>query len=61
MSPMLQMLAIGFPSPAELFIVAILAAVVFRNQLPRVARYLGGCVTDFKRGLAAVEDEAKIK
>ena len=61
MTFMPHMLAIGFPSPAELLVVAVVAVFIFRRHLPRVSRYLGGCVADFKRGLAAVEDEVKIK
>ncbi len=44
-------------NPMELFIVGAVAVLLFGNKLPSVARSLGKSVTDFKRGMAGLEEE----
>ena len=41
----------------ELMIVAFVALLIFGNRLPSVMRSLGKSVTEFKKGVAGVEDE----
>jgi sec-independent protein translocase protein TatA len=41
----------------ELLIVAFVALLVFGNRLPGVMRSLGKSVTEFKKGVAGIEDE----
>ncbi|HEX4129295.1 MAG TPA: twin-arginine translocase TatA/TatE family subunit [Pirellulales bacterium] len=44
-------------SPIELMVVGVVAVLLFGNKLPSVARSLGKSVTDFKKGMAGIEDE----
>ncbi|HWB01128.1 MAG TPA: twin-arginine translocase TatA/TatE family subunit [Pirellulales bacterium] len=44
-------------SPVELMVVGVVAVLLFGNKLPSVARSLGKSVTDFKKGMAGIEDE----
>jgi sec-independent protein translocase protein TatA len=44
-------------NPMELLIVGAVAVLLFGNKLPSVARSLGKSVTDFKKGMAGIEDE----
>ena len=41
----------------ELLIVAFVSLLVFGNRLPSVMRSLGKSVTEFKKGVAGIEDE----
>ena len=41
----------------ELMIVAFVSLLIFGNRLPSVMRSLGKSVTEFKKGIAGVEDE----
>jgi sec-independent protein translocase protein TatA len=41
----------------ELLIVAFVALLVFGNRLPSVMRSLGKSVTEFKKGVAGIEDD----
>ena len=41
----------------ELLIVAMVSLLVFGNRLPSVMRSLGKSVTEFKKGLAGIEDD----
>jgi len=41
----------------ELMVVAFVALLIFGNRLPSVMRSLGKSVTEFKKGVAGVEDE----
>jgi sec-independent protein translocase protein TatA len=40
----------------ELLIIAMVSLLVFGNRLPSVMRSLGKSVTEFKKGLAGIED-----
>jgi sec-independent protein translocase protein TatA len=41
----------------ELMIVAFVSLLIFGNRLPSVMRSLGKSVTEFKKGVAGIEDE----
>lgn len=45
-------------NPMELLIVGVVAVLLFGNKLPSVARSLGKSVTDFKKGMAGIEEQA---
>jgi sec-independent protein translocase protein TatA len=42
---------------SELMVVAFVALLIFGNRLPTVMRSLGKSVTEFKKGVAGVEDD----
>ncbi len=44
--------------PVELLIVGIVALLLFGKRLPEVARSLGKGITEFKRGVRGIEDDA---
>jgi sec-independent protein translocase protein TatA len=44
-------------SPMEMLIVGVVAVLLFGNKLPSVARSLGKSVTDFKKGMAGIDEE----
>ncbi len=41
----------------ELLVVAFVSLLMFGNRLPSVMRSLGKSVTEFKKGIAGIEDE----
>ena len=41
----------------ELLVVAFVSLLIFGNRLPSVMRSLGKSVTEFKKGVAGIEDE----
>ncbi|QEH33177.1 twin arginine translocase protein A [Aquisphaera giovannonii] len=41
----------------ELIIVGFVSLLIFGNRLPSVMRSLGKSVTEFKKGVAGIEDE----
>jgi len=41
----------------ELMVVAFVSLLIFGNRLPSVMRSLGKSVTEFKKGVAGVEDD----
>jgi sec-independent protein translocase protein TatA len=45
-------------SPVEIMIVGAVAVLLFGSRLPSVARSLGKSMTEFKKGLHGIEDEA---
>jgi sec-independent protein translocase protein TatA len=49
--------AFGLPGGYELLIVAFVALLIFGNRLPSVMRSLGKSVTEFKKGIAGIEEE----
>ena len=50
-------LAFGLPGGYEFLVVAFVALLIFGNRLPSVMRSLGKSVTEFKKGVAGIEDE----
>ena len=44
-------------SPTQLIINAAIAFLLFGNRLPSVMRSLGRSVTEFKKGVAGIEEE----
>jgi sec-independent protein translocase protein TatA len=52
-------LAFGLPGGYEFLVVAFVALLIFGNRLPGVMRSLGQGVTEFKKGINGVEDDAK--
>ncbi len=45
-------------APGDMWIILIVALLLFGNRLPSVMRSLGKGVTEFKKGLEGVEDES---
>ena len=45
------------PGMQELLVIGFIALLIFGNRLPSVMRSLGKSVTEFKKGVAGVEDE----
>ena len=45
------------PGGGEMLIVAFVALLIFGNRLPGVMRSLGKSVTEFKKGVAGIEDD----
>ena len=43
--------------PTTLIIIAAIAFLLFGNRLPSVMRSLGRSVTEFKKGVAGIEDD----
>jgi sec-independent protein translocase protein TatA len=41
----------------EMIIVALVCLLIFGNRLPSVMRSLGKSVTEFKKGVAGIEEE----
>ncbi len=44
-------------SPIQMIILAVIAFLLFGNRLPSVMRSVGRSVTEFKKGVAGIEDE----
>jgi len=45
------------PGTQELLIIAFVGLLIFGNRLPSVMRSLGKSVTEFKKGVAGIEDD----
>ncbi len=45
-------------SPTDMIIVLVIVLLLFGNRLPSVMRSLGKGVTEFKKGIDGVEDDA---
>ena len=43
--------------PMETLIIAMVCLLIFGNRLPSVMRSLGKSVTEFKKGLAVIDDD----
>ncbi len=57
---MTQMVLFGYgflTSPGALLVLALVAFLMFGNRLPSVMRSLGRSVTEFKKGVAGIEDD----
>ena len=46
-------------APGDMWIILILALLLFGNRLPGVMRSLGKGVTEFKKGIEGVEDDTE--
>ncbi len=55
MIPFAFLPSLGFP---ELAVISMIALLVFGNRLPSVMRSLGKSITEFKKGMHSIEDEA---
>ena len=44
-------------SPTQMIIIALVAFLLFSNRLPSVMRSLGRSVTEFKKGVAGIDEE----
>src|SRR4051812_22377457 len=54
---MLQTLAITWPGPFEMMLLAGLGLLIFGKRLPEVGRNIGKGIVEFKRGLKEAENE----
>ncbi len=45
--------------PYDMLIILVLAMLLFGNRLPAVMRSLGQGVTEFKKGVAGLDDESE--
>ena len=52
-----MLFAFGMPGMNEMLIVGFIALLIFGNRLPSVMRSLGKSVTEFKKGVAGIEDD----
>lgn len=52
-----MLLAFGMPGPYEMMIFGGIALLIFGNRLPSVMRSLGKSVTEFKKGVAGIEED----
>lgn len=51
-------LAFGLPGGMEWVIIGLVALLIFGNRLPKVARYFGQAMHEFKSGLnGAIDDK----
>ncbi len=49
--------AFGLPGGYEVLVVGFVALLIFGNRLPSVMRSLGKSVTEFKKGVAGIEED----
>ncbi|HYO08808.1 MAG TPA: twin-arginine translocase TatA/TatE family subunit [Tepidisphaeraceae bacterium] len=54
---MLHTLAIAWPGPFEMMLIAGLGLLIFGKRLPEVGRNIGKGIIEFKRGLKEAETE----
>jgi sec-independent protein translocase protein TatA len=54
---MLHSLAIAWPGPFEMILLAGLGLLIFGKRLPEVGRNIGKGIVEFKRGLKEAETE----
>jgi sec-independent protein translocase protein TatA len=54
---MLNTLAISWPGPFEMMLIAGLGLLIFGKRLPEVGRNIGKGIIEFKRGLKEAETE----
>ena len=53
----MTLLALGWPGPFELLILAGLGLLIFGKRLPEVGRSIGRTIVEFKKGMKEVETE----
>ncbi len=51
------MFAMFMPGPFELSIIGVVAALLFGNRLPGLARSLGAAIPSFRKGLCDITEE----
>ncbi len=49
---------LGGLGPMELAIVCVIALLLFGKKLPEVARNMGRGITEFKKGIRDIDDDA---
>jgi len=54
---MMPLAFIGLPGGYEVLVVGFVALLIFGNRLPSVMRSLGKSVTEFKKGVAGIEED----
>lgn len=54
---MLQLLAISWPGPFEMMLLAGLGLLIFGKRLPEVGKNIGRGIVEFKKGLKEAENE----
>ena len=54
-----MLFAIFAPGPMEMGIVALVAVLLFGNQLPKIARSLGRSIPEFRKGISGMENLTK--
>jgi len=54
---MMPLSFIGLPGGYEYLVVLVVALLIFGNRLPSVMKSLGKSVTEFKKGVAGIEDD----
>jgi sec-independent protein translocase protein TatA len=47
---------IGMPGPMEMFVILIIAVLLFGSRLPKVMKGLGEGITEFKKGIKGIEE-----
>jgi sec-independent protein translocase protein TatA len=52
-------MALGWPGPLEMVILAGLGLLIFGKRLPEVGRSVGKTIVEFKKGMREVEEELK--
>ncbi|MEM8864673.1 MAG: twin-arginine translocase TatA/TatE family subunit [Planctomycetota bacterium] len=53
------MLAFLSPGPFEMAVIGVIAVLLFGSRLPSVARSMGKSLTEFKKGMAGVQDSVR--
>ena len=56
---MLHTLAIAWPGPFEMILLAGLGLLIFGKRLPEVGRNIGKGIVEFKKGLKGLEDDVE--
>jgi sec-independent protein translocase protein TatA len=54
---MLHLLALAWPGPFEMILLAGLGLLIFGKRLPEVGRNIGKGIVEFKKGLKEAENE----
>lgn len=53
----MTLLALGWPGPFEMLILAGLGLLIFGKRLPEVGRSIGKTIIEFKKGMKEVEND----